>query len=103
MSFITDMFSKPKQKQTTTQNLTPQQLALQSILIRYMLQSMQTNQQNPGQFGLFRAGTMGALRPQLSILPREASAIPGIGAPPPGVNPILTNPALLAIGQGGGQ
>jgi hypothetical protein len=71
------------------------------MLIRYMLQSMQMNQQNPGQFGLFRAGTMGAMRPDLTMLPREASAIPGIGAPPPGVNPILTNPALLTLGGSG--
>src|SRR5262245_1742828 len=75
-------FDNPKRKQTSTQTLSPQSQALWSILARYLLMSAQMhNQLGPQAFGMFRSGT--PISPPINVLPREASAIPGIGAPPP--------------------
>lgn len=98
MSFLTEGSSKSK----TTQALSPQSQALFGILARYLLASMTNRAQNPASFGQFRAGEMPNYQLAPLIYPGDASAIPGVGAPPADVNPILTNPVLFSGGAFGG-
>ena len=104
MSFVTDMFSSSKsqqQKATETPTLTPQAAALYTILARYMLQNLQAKYQNPAlNFALWRQGM--SPNAGLTVLPREGGAIPGIGAPPTGVNPILASYATGNTGRNQG-
>lgn len=103
MSFLTE--TKQKQKASQTPTYTPMAQSLLAIMARYLLQSMYARQQNPAMnFANFRAGTPNSVVP--TVLGSEGMNIPGVGAPPVGVNPILANYASQGIGlnqPGGGR
>src|SRR5262245_20296988 len=82
-------FDSPEQKQKQKTTMMPSEFgqSIQQILARYLLMRL-ASLGAPQTFGQFRQQGPWA-PPAPTILPSEQGALPGVGNPPAGVNPVL--------------